>query len=59
MYLSSKEVEQFVEELNSYARLFEPAFPRREPWERSQTYLEGLLGDTRRKNVERMALEMG
>ncbi len=57
--LSSKEVEQFVEELNSYARLFEPAFPRREQWERSQTYLEGLLGDTPRKNVERMALEMG
>jgi len=57
--LSSKEVEQFEEELNGYAKLFEPAFPRREQWERSQTYLEGLLGDTPRKNVERMALEMG
>jgi SRSO17 transposase len=57
--LSSKDVEQFVEELGSYARLFEPAFRRREQWERGQAYLKGLLGDAERKNVERMALEMG
>ena len=57
--LSSKDVEQFVEELGSYAGLFEPAFRRREQWECGQIYLKGLLGDTERKNVERMALEMG
>lgn len=57
--LSSNEVEQFVEELNSYTKIFEPAFPCREQWERSQTYLEGLMGNSLRKNVERMALEMG
>jgi SRSO17 transposase len=57
--LSGKDVEQFVEELHSYAKLFEPAFCRREQWERGQTYLSGLLGTTTRKSVERMALEMG
>ena len=57
--LSSKDVEQFVEELGSYAKLFESAFQRREQWERGQAYLKGLLGDAERKNVERMALEMG
>ena len=57
--LSSKDVEQFVEELGSYTRLFEPAFRRREQFERGQIYLKGLLGNAERKNVERMALEMG
>jgi SRSO17 transposase len=57
--LSGKDVEQFLEELNSYAKLFEPAFCRREQRERCQAYLNGLLGNTARKTVERMALEMG
>ena len=57
--LSSKDVEQFVEELGNYTKLFKPAFRRREQWERGQTYLKGLLGNTERKNVARMALEMG
>jgi SRSO17 transposase len=57
--LSEKDVEQFVEELDRYARLFEPAFRRREQWRWGQVYLKGLLGDTQRKTAERMALELG
>ncbi len=57
--LSGKDVDQFVEELKSYAKVFEPAFCRREQWERGQAYLNGLLGNTSRKTVERMALEIG
>jgi SRSO17 transposase len=57
--LSSKDVENFVEELGDYTKLFEPAFCRPEQRERCAIYLKGLLGDTVRKTVERMALEMG
>jgi len=31
--LSSKDIEQFVAELDSYVKLFEPAFCRREQWQ--------------------------
>jgi len=57
--LSSKDIEQFVEEMDSYVKLFEPAFGRREQWQWSGLYVRGLLGDTQRKTVERMALELG
>ena len=57
--LSSKDVEQFVEEMDSYVELFEPAFGRREQWRWSGLYVQGLLGDTQRKTAERMALELG
>jgi SRSO17 transposase len=57
--LSDQDVEQFVEELDRYAKLFEPAFRRREQWMWGQVYLKGLLGDTQRKTAERMALELG
>jgi SRSO17 transposase len=57
--LSAKDVEQFVEELDSYAKLFEPPFRRREQWMWGQVYPKGLLGDTQRKTTERMALELG
>lgn len=57
--LSDKDVEQFVEELEDYARLFEPAFRRREQWAWSRVYLKGLLGDTARKTAERIALDLG
>src|SRR3990172_5302897 len=57
--LSDKDVEKFVEELDSYAKLFEPAFRRREQWTWGQVYLKGLLGETQRKTAERMALELG
>ena len=57
--LTDQDVEQFVAELECYARLFEPAFCRREQWKWGQVYLQGLLGDTPRKTAERMALELG
>ena len=57
--LSSKDVEQFVEEMDNYVELFEPAFGRREQWRWSGLYVQGLLGDTQRKTAERMALELG
>jgi SRSO17 transposase len=57
--LSSQEIEQFVEEMDSYVKLLEPAFGRREQWQWSGVYLQGLLGDTQRKTIERMALELG
>lgn len=57
--LSDKDVEQFGVELDSYVKLFEPAFRRREQWQWSGRYIQGLLGDTVRKTIERMALELG
>ena len=57
--LSSKDIEQFVEEMDRYVELFEPAFNRQEQWRWSRLYVQGLLGDTQRKTVERMALELG
>jgi len=57
--LSNKDVEQFVAELDGYVKLFEPAFGRREQWQWSGWYVQGLLGDTQRKTAERIALELG
>lgn len=57
--LSEQDVEQFMDEMRSYTELFAPAFQRTEQWEWSQAYVSGLLGDAARKNVERMALELG
>jgi SRSO17 transposase len=57
--LSSKDIEQFAEEMDSYVKLFEPAFRRREQWQWSGLYVQGLLGDIPRKTVERIALELG
>ena len=57
--LSDKDVERFVEELESYSKLFESAFCRREQWGWGRVYLKGLLSETQRKTVERIALELG
>jgi SRSO17 transposase len=57
--LTEKDVEQFMDEMTSYVELFEPAYQRVEQLEWSKTYLQGLLGDASRKNIERMALEQG
>jgi len=57
--LSSQDIEQFAAELDSYIKLFEPAFRRREQWQWSGLYVQGLLGDTQRKTIERIALELG
>jgi SRSO17 transposase len=57
--LTSKDIQQFVDEISDYIRLFRPAFQRPEQLEWSQIYLQGLLGDAARKNTERIALELG
>jgi SRSO17 transposase len=57
--LSEQEIEEYVEELANYIELFRPGFARSEQSEWSKVYVSGLLGTTVRKNVERMALELG
>jgi SRSO17 transposase len=57
--LSSKDVEQFIEELENYHEQFTPAFCRPEQVGWSGVYLRGLLGDSPRKTVERIALDLG
>ena len=57
--LSEQDIEQFLDEMKDYIALFAPAFHRSEQLERSETYVRGLLGDATRKNIERMALELG
>ena len=48
-----------MDEMRAYIRKFESAYLRREQLEWSQSYMEGLLGVSSRKNIERMALELG
>jgi SRSO17 transposase len=57
--LTEQDIEQFLEEMTGYIEMFEPAFQRAEQLKWSKAYLRGLLGDTPRKNVERMALDWG
>ena len=57
--LGKKEVERFLQELKKYMKVFEPAFGRVEQWKRSKAYMQGLLGNASRKNVEQMALRLG
>lgn len=57
--LTEQDIEQFLGEMTSYIEKFAPAFQRAEQLEWSKAYLRGLLGDTPRKNVERMALDWG
>jgi hypothetical protein len=54
--LGKSEVKLFSKELKKYMKLFIAAFERVEQIQKSLTYLQGLLGDTTRKNVEQMAL---
>lgn len=54
--LSTKEVKLFLNELKKYMKLFKPAFQRMEQIQKSLTYMNGLLGNVARKNVEQMAL---
>lgn len=56
--LSKKDVKLFLNELKKYMKLFKPAFVRMEQIQKSLTYLNGLLGNVARKNVEQMALGM-
>jgi len=57
--LGHKEVERFLQELKKYMERFEPSFGRVKQWKRSKTYVQGLLGNATRKNVEQMALGLG
>lgn len=57
--LSEQDIEQFLDEMRDYLALFTSAFERPEQLKRSKTYVQGLLGDATRKNVEQMALGQG
>ena len=57
--LSEKDIEQFLDEMTSYVELFGSAFQRVEQLKWSKAYMQGLLGDALRKNIERIALELG
>jgi SRSO17 transposase len=57
--LTEKDIHNFMDEMTAYIEMFEPAFRRPEQLGWSQSYLQGLLGNAMRKNVERMALELG
>jgi SRSO17 transposase len=54
--LSKEDVGLFLNELKKYMKLFTPSFERVEQIQKSLTYLQGLLGNSTRKNVEQMAL---
>jgi len=54
--LSKNDIEQFVDELMNYSEIFGAGFARPEQLRWSQVYLRGLLGNSARKNSERMAL---
>jgi SRSO17 transposase len=54
--LSTQDVKLFLNETKRYMKLFKPAFIRVEQIQKSLTYLQGLLGNATRKNVEQMAL---
>jgi len=57
--LADQDIHCFMNEMGAYVEMFEPAFRRPEQLEWSKNYLLGLLGDASRKNVERIALELG
>jgi len=57
--LSKSDVERFAKELRQYMQQFAPGFERIEQVKHSQAYVQGLLGDVTRKNVEQMALGLG
>lgn len=56
--LSPEEVQCVGQELSQFVGLFQKAFGRIEPKELFELYLQGLLSDTERKNVEAMALAL-
>jgi SRSO17 transposase len=57
--LSVEDLETVGRELEEFAALFEPAFGRSEPADLFELYLQGLLSDAERKNVEAIALKLG
>jgi SRSO17 transposase len=53
------DIENLMDELAAYVKEFESAFRRPEQLDWCGSYLQGLLGEAPRKNVEQMALEQG
>ncbi len=56
--LSVEDVERVVGELKEFTGLFGPTFGRSEPAALCELYLQGLLSDAERKNVEAIALKL-
>ena len=56
--LSEEDIETVSRELHEFCGLFGAAFVRREPASLMELYLEGLLSDAERKNVEAIALKL-
>ena len=56
--LGAEDLATVGQELNEFTALFADTFCRIEPAELCQLYLQGLLSDTARKNVEAMALAL-
>lgn len=56
--LSLEDLERVGQELSEFTQLFGETFGRTEPRERCEQYLQGLLSNTERKNVEAMALRL-
>lgn len=57
--MTDQDIRYFMDEMTAYVEMFEPAFRRPEQMEWSKSYLHGLLGNASRKNIERIALELG
>jgi SRSO17 transposase len=57
--LTDCDIENFMDEMTTYVEKFESAFQRVEQLEWGKNYLQGLLGEAPRKNIERIALEQG
>jgi SRSO17 transposase len=56
--LSVEDVQSVRQELNEFVAQFDDTFTRIEPLTLCQLYVQGLLSDTERKNVEAIALEL-
>jgi SRSO17 transposase len=56
--LTPEDLECVRQEFNEFSGLFEEAFGRIETFELSILYLQGLLSDVERKNIEAMALKL-
>ncbi len=56
--LTSTEIDDLVEELKDYHRIYSPLFARREQRQWSLKYLHGLLLDIPRKSIEPMVLAL-
>jgi len=56
--LSAEDLEQVRQDLHEFITQFDSAFGRIEPTQLCHLYLQGLLSNTQRKNVEAIALEL-